>query len=144
MTLPSNGYGRVIVAMTVLALMAGCQRLTTADIPPPIHYVVIDDGVSDTDLRTKAGDEVRWVNVRAAPVVVIFPGLVSDELSCNRGFSKEDPARVTAIILPDDTASLCFSKAGRLTYRVVDAQRPGVELNHAATVQVVDAGGQPS
>lgn len=139
MPLRVNGCRNVIFTMAMLALMTGCQGLTAARAPVPIHYVAIEDGVSDTDLRTKADEEVRWVNVRAAPVAVIFSGLVSDDLSCKRGFTKDEAARMTAIILPDDTASLCFSKAGRLTYRVVDVQRPGIELNHVATIQVVGA-----
>ena len=144
MTMSSNGYRRVIVAMVLLALMTGCQWLPVVRAPVPIHYVVIEDGVSDTDLRAKAGEEVRWVNVRAAPVAVIFSGLARDDLSCKRWFEKDEAARMTAIIFPDEHASLCFTKSGRKIYRVLDAQRPGVELNHAATVLVIDAGGPPS
>jgi hypothetical protein len=46
---------------------------------------------------------------------------------------------MAAVILPDHNASLCFSAVGRRTYRVLDAQRPGVELNHEAIVEVVEA-----
>jgi len=137
MTWQLKAYRGVIVATALLTLVAGCQWLPIAASPVPIHYVAIEDGVSDTDLRTKAGEEVRWVNVRTAPVAVIFSGLVRDDLSCKRGFAKDEAARMTAIIFPDEYASLCFSKSGKNTYRVVDVQRPGVELNHEAAVRVL-------
>lgn len=136
-----NVCRHMVFAMLALVLMNGCQELNTPHIPfHPIHFVTIDDGVSDTNLRTKTGEEVRWVNVRTAPVAVIFPGLMDGDLSCNRGFSQGEDRRITAVIFPDSQASLCFSKPGQLTYRVVDVQRSDVELNHAATIQVVTAG----
>lgn len=128
---------RTIVALSLLALVTGCQWLHAPRSLEPIHFVSIEDGVSDTDLRTKTGEEVRWVNVRPAPVAVIFSGLVRGDLSCRRGFSRDEAERIAAIIFPDSHASLCFSKAGRMTYRVVEINRPDVELNQTATVQVV-------
>jgi hypothetical protein len=65
---------------------------------------------------------------------------VIDDRSCKRGFAKDETARVAAIIPPDEHASLWFSHSGHKTYRVLDVQRPGVELNHAADVQIIDAG----
>lgn len=73
------------------------------------------------------------------PVAVIFSGLVRDDLSCKRGFAKDEAARITAIILPDQYASLCFSKRGHKTYRVLDIRRPSFELNHEVTVEVIEA-----
>lgn len=137
MTSALNGGRPVLFGLALLALMTGCHVLTAATPPATIHYVAIDDGVSDTDLRTKVGEEVRWVNVRTAPVAVVFSGLVRDDLSCKRGFSKDEAARMTAIIFPDEYASLCFSKSAENTYRVIDVRRPGVELNHAAAVRVL-------
>jgi len=139
MALPLKAYQNVIVATALLALVTGCQGLTAARVPAPIHYVAIEDGVSDTDLQTKAGEEVRWINVRTAPVAVIFPGPMNGDLSCTKGFKKDEAARMTAIIFPDDYASLCFSEGGRQTYRVLDASRQGVELNHEVTVEVIEA-----
>jgi hypothetical protein len=46
---------------------------------------------------------------------------------------------MAAVILPDHNASLCFLAVGRQTYRVLDAHRPGVKLNHEAAVEVVEA-----
>jgi hypothetical protein len=131
----------VMVAVVLLALPAGCAHgePSAQAKPVPIHFVVIDDGVSDSDVQTRAGEEVRWVNVRATPVSIEFNGLRHGEVSCARGFSNSTNAHLTAVILPDHNASLCFSKAGQLTYRVVDVQRPGVELNHSATIHVAGA-----
>ena len=136
-----NGTGdrrpRTLVALCLLALVTGCQWLTSPRTHQPIHFVAIEEGVSDADLLTKAGEEVRWVNVRSAPVAVIFSGLVRGDLSCRRGFSRDEAERIAAVIFPDSHASLCFSKAGRMTYRVVEINRSDVELNQTATIQVV-------
>jgi hypothetical protein len=139
MALHLNGYERVIFAMILLALMAGCQRLTAASALAPIHYVAIDDGVSDDDVQAQVGEEVRWVNVRPTPVSVVFNGLQHEEVSCEYGFFNSTDSHIAAVILPDHNASLCFTAVGRRTYRVLDARRPGVELNHEAAVEVIEA-----
>ncbi|MGH8863476.1 MAG: hypothetical protein ACREVZ_02330 [Burkholderiales bacterium] len=101
--------------------------------------MVIDDGVSDSHVWVQAGEEVRWVNVRPTPVSVVFNGLQKREVSCEHGFSNSTNPHFAAVILPDDNASLCFSAVGRQTYRVLDAQRLGVELNHEAVVEITPA-----
>jgi hypothetical protein len=139
MALHLNAYrdGCAIVATILVGLITGCQDLTAVRPPVPIHYVAIEDGVSDADLRTKVGEEVRWVNVRKTPVSVVFDGLGHGDVSCGHGFSNSTNAHVTAVILPDHHASLCFSTAGRRTYRVFDANRREIELNHEAAVEIV-------
>jgi hypothetical protein len=138
MILQLHRLGRVIFAVALLALMAGCAHgeFSVPPKPVPIHFVVIEDGVSDTNLHTKAGEEVRWVNVRQTLVSIEFNGLEPGKLSCEHGFSNSMNSHLAAVILPDDNVSLCFSAAGRHTYRVLDASRPGVELNHEAAVEI--------
>jgi hypothetical protein len=125
--------------IVTLSLVTGCHNPARSVPRALIQYVVIDDGVSDQHVRVQAGQEVRWVNVRRAPVSVVFNGLQYEDVSCTRGFSNSTNAHLAAVILPDDNASLCFSALGRRTYRVLDAHRPGVELNHEATVEIIEA-----
>jgi hypothetical protein len=145
MTRPSQTCRRHAIALGLAAfvVLAGCQTLSepspSTQTHRPIHYVVIEDGASDGNVRTQAGDEVRWVNVRTTPVSVVFNGVQPGELACRRGFSASEGAHLMAVIHPDDNASLCFSAAGRRTYRVLDAHLPGVEPNHEAAVDVVVA-----
>ncbi len=141
MTGPSRCHRAIVLGLVVLMLTAGCAQ-TNPSVPSVfgrIHYVVIDDGVSDSQVRAQVGEEVRWVNVRLTPVSVVFNGLRHGDVSCEHGFSNSTDARLTAVILPDHNASLCFSTVGRRTYRVLDGQRPGVELNHSAAVEVIEA-----
>lgn len=135
-----HGHRTTILGLVVFMLAAGCAPVSPSvqSASGRIHYVVIDDGVSDSHVRARAGEEVRWVNVRQAPVSVVFNGLRHGDVSCEHGFSNSTSAHVSAVILPDDNASLCFSAVGRQTYRVLDAQRAGIELNHEATVEVVE------
>ncbi len=130
-----------ILGAVIFLLASGCAP-TDPSVPPMsgrIHYVVIDDGVSDSYVRARVGEEVRWVNVRPTPVSVDFNGLQHKDASCEHGFSNSANAHLTAIILPDHNASLCFSAVGRRTYRVLDGQRPGVELNHEVAVEITPA-----
>ena len=129
-----------VLGVCAVMLVAGCLHANSSGLPEPrrVHYVVIEDGVSNNAVRAHVGEEVRWVNVRQAPVSVEFNGLPSGKVSCGHGFSNSTNSHLAAVILPDDNASLCFAAAGRQTYRVLDASRPGVELNHEVTVEVVE------
>lgn len=141
MILQRHRRRRTIFAVALLALTAGCAH-TNPSSPPAlgrIHHVVIEDGVSDNDIRAQVGEEIRWVNVRRTPVSVVFNGLQPGQVSCERGFSTSTNSHIAAVILPDDNASLCFSSVGRQTYRVLDASRPGIELNHEAAVEIIEA-----
>jgi hypothetical protein len=105
----------VLVGLVGFMSTAGCAQ-TNPSAPSAsgrIQYVVIDDGISDSSVRVQAGVEVRWVNVRLAPVSVVFNGLQAGQLSCKRGFSASADAHMTAVILPDENASLCIPAAGR-------------------------------
>ena len=93
----------------------------------------------NNDVRALAGEEIRWVNVRRVPVSVVFNGLQHGDVSCEHGCSNSANSHMAAVILPDDTVSLCFRAASRQTYRVLDAQRSGVELNHEVTVEIIEA-----
>lgn len=124
----------------VCLLVAGCAQMETSAPPARIHYVAIEDGVSDTEVQARAGEEVRWVNVRTSAVSLVFENVSKSQVSCWRGFTETDDARLSAVIRPDDYVSLCFTESGSKTYRVLDARRPGVEINHEAAVKVVGAG----
>lgn len=141
MAKPSRDHRTITLGLVVFLLTAGCAH-TNPSSPPAlgrIHHVVIEDGVSDNEVRVQVGEEIRWVNVRRTSVSIEFNGLQPGQLSCKGGFSNSTNSHITAVILPEATASLCFSAIGRQTYRVLDASRPGIELNHEAGVEIVAA-----
>lgn len=138
---PARCRRTMMLGVSLFMLASGCAQ-TDPSVPfahDRIHHVVIEDGVSDNDVQARAGEEVRWVNVRTTPVSVVFDGLQHGDVSCERGFSNSTNAHMAAVIPPDGNASLCFSTVGRRTYRVLDTQRSGVELNHEVTVEVIEA-----
>lgn len=133
-------YRRLMVLGLIAFLCAsGCAEKGSPvpSVSGRVHYVVIEDGVSVNHVRTQAGEEVRWVNVRPTPVSVVFDGLGHGDVSCEHGFAGSTNSHITAVILPDHDASLCFSTVGRRTYRVIDANRPEIELNHEAAVEIM-------
>lgn len=131
----------IVLGLVVFMLTTGCAQTnpSVSSAPRHVHYVVIDDGSSGKDIRIPVGAEVRWVNVRLTPVSVVFNGLQQEGILCGHGFFNSTNAHLAAVILPDRNASLCFSTVGRRTYRVLDAQRAGVELNHEVSVEIVPA-----
>jgi hypothetical protein len=141
MKTPAQGQGIIVLLLLASMSAVGCAQTSpsASSASGRIHFVVIEDGVSDNDVQARAGEEVRWVNVRTAPVSVIFNELQHGDVSCEHGFSNSTNAHMAAVILPDHNASLCFSAVGRRTYRVLDAHRPSVELNREAAVEVVEA-----
>lgn len=141
MTRPSRAHRTLAIGLVAFLLTAGCLQANPSGLSEPgrIHYAVIDDGVSDNEVRVQVGEEVRWVNVQSTPVSIVFNGLQHGEVSCEHGFSNSTNSHIAAVILPDHNASLCFSAVGRQTYRVLDAHRPGVERNHEAAVEIVGA-----
>jgi hypothetical protein len=129
----------MVLGLVACMCASGCVEKGSAlsSVSGRVHYVVIEDGVSDNQVSTQAGEEVRWVNVRKTPVSVVFDWLGHGDLSCERGFANSTNAHISAVILPDHHASLCFSTVGRRTYRVLDASRTEIELNHEAAVETV-------
>lgn len=141
MAKPSRDHRTITLGLAAFLLTAGCLHANSPG-PPAlgrIHHVVIEDGVSDNDVQAQAGKEVRWVNVRRTPVSIEFNRLQPGQLPCKRGFSISTNSHLGAVVLPDATASLCFAAVGRQTYRVLDASRPGIELNHEDAVEIVAA-----
>ncbi len=108
--------GFVAVGITLVA--SGCstpQSSRTAG----IRDVEIKDALSADNLLVQPGDEVRWVNMRKNEVTVDIPNLKSGDLACERGFSNWlGSLRETAVLSPNQTASLCFQKPAVINYNV--------------------------
>lgn len=89
-------------------------------------------------ISVKPGDEVRWVNKRAAAVRVVLLDRLSDQqVSCKNHFGGLLTSNDTARLTTTDTASICFRTPG--TYRYVirmemDKQTP--EINVRGVIQV--------
>ena len=97
----------------------GCTSLPETSRTAAVHDIEIEEKLSADNILVQRGDEVRWINYRESAILVEVPGLNTDNLSCQRGFTKwwgslGDVARLEA----NDTASLCFNKRGVIDFPV--------------------------
>jgi plastocyanin len=119
-------------------LLAGCETLPATTTTGGIHYVHISDRVEPRELRVGAGDEVRWVNERSAPVRLGFLGHTDlSDVSCARGFQHWGRVEDMVTIKPQDYVSLCFSQTGKVSYNVWwDDVDPRHAVSRTATIQI--------
>ena len=123
------GYGLAVPSLLLgLIGLSACAMLD----PPTtrsgeIREVKIEEVIIPATLAVGIGDEVRWVNHRRLPVRIDFLGKELDEVSCQRGFTNWiGMMKESATVGGGESASLCFSKAGVITYNVgMDSALPG-------------------
>jgi len=123
-----------------------CQNTPTVTRTGDVKDIIIGDNLSAAEIMVNAGDEVRWVNKRAAPVRIIFLDPISDnQLSCKNNFGGLMTPSHTAKLSMNDTASACFRDPGyfRYTVRMESANMTG-ERNVPGIVKVGGGGGNPS
>jgi hypothetical protein len=100
-------------------LLAGCASAPPGTSLLRTHYIDIQDAVSTQRLNVHVGDEVRWQNLRSAPVRVSLPSQLSGSgVSCRTGFSRFGSLDDTATIPPNGYVSLCFARTGSIQYNV--------------------------
>jgi plastocyanin len=135
--------GRCTMALAIIGLLTimGCGS-TSSSHGATVRTVNIGQNISPLQLNAGRGDEVRWLNQRAEPVAVIIPTTEAMPISCLTGFTHVDRTRLSAVIPPKASASLCFAEMGKYDYRVrLDVSRPGGDIDRAASISVV-AGGE--
>ncbi|MGC3976701.1 MAG: hypothetical protein QM771_20315 [Nitrospira sp.] len=115
-------YSRGVSTLGIVLLGAaayGCTSLPDTTRTAVVQDVKIEEKLSSEHIRVQAGDEVRWVNYRKLGVRVEVPNVTTDDLSCQRGFSNwMGSFREVATLKPNETAALCFEKAGVFNYIV--------------------------
>jgi plastocyanin len=124
-----------------LLFVLGCQAMPTVTRTGDVKDIVIGDNLSSGEIVVSAGDEVRWVNKRTAPVRIVFLDPVSDkQLSCTNNFGGLMTPSNTAKLSTNETASACFRDPGyvRYTVRMESANMTG-ERNVSGVVKI---GGQ--
>ena len=136
-----------LILIVFLALTDGCSSLPKTTTTGKIADVVVtDEAVSPQDVTVQPGDEVKIVNKRTGPIWVYFSRDHLNELSCERGFSYFWGIEESAKIKPDESASLCFTKAGVYGYwiqterTVQGGARPGKDNIPGATPAAVIVG----
>lgn len=136
----------LIVGVALLAIAAGCASIRGTDSiadttrTGTIHDVNFEEHMTPSNLRVQVGDEVRWVNQRSTPVTVEFLGDALADVTCQTGFSNLlRRQQETATIEPNESVSLCFGKAGTVTYNArMESPVAGGQTIESGTIYVVE------
>lgn len=135
---------QLIIGVAVLATVGGCASIrgtgSIADTTRTgtIHTVNFEEHMTPVNLYVQPGDEVRWVNQRSTPVTVEFLGDALENVTCQSGFSSLlRRQQETATIEPNESASLCFEKAGTVTYNArMESPVAGGQMIESGTIRV--------
>ena len=127
-----------------LLFVLGCQGMPTVTRSGDVKDIIIGDNLTLTETAVNAGDEVRWINKRNAPVRVIFLDAVLDkQLSCKNNVGGWMTPSDTAQLATNQTASVCFRDPGYFRYivRMESAKTTG-DISVQGVIKVGGQGGQ--
>jgi plastocyanin len=139
MIMNTSTYDILFLGMVVL--VAGCSSTSYSSKEARIHTVNVGESIQPLQINTGRGDEVRWVNQRSQPIAVVFQKMDAVPISCRTGFTTVDQTVLSAVVAPNSSASLCFSRLGKYDYQVrLDENIPSAEVDRNASVFVVGRG----
>ena len=127
-----------------LLFVLGCQGMPTVTRSGDVKDIIIGDNLTLSETAVNAGDEVRWINKRTAPVRVIFLDAVLDkQLSCKNNVGGWMTPSDTAQLATNQTASVCFLDPGYFRYivRMESAKTTG-DISVQGVIKVGGQGGQ--
>lgn len=130
--------GVTLLAVTGCAAIAGTGGIASTSRTGTIHDVLFAQTMTPVNLQVQAGDEIRWVNQRSTPVTVEFLADALQDVSCQVGFSSFlRRQQETATIEPNESASLCFSRSGTVTYNArMDSPVAGGQIIESGTIRI--------
>jgi hypothetical protein len=132
-----------VLGMCLLILVGSWACGHTPDSPRTVREVQIGETVEPQLLYANPGDEIRWQNMRAAPVRVGFlSSALLKELSCQKGVvTIFGGIRDFVFIRPQESASACFVRSGELKYNVwLEPNNPQGTISPTATIRVEPGG----
>jgi hypothetical protein len=119
----------------------GCGSASHSQGESKIHIVNVAQEVEPRQILAGRGDEIRWRNTGTQPIVVSFPALDVNRISCRTGFNTKEQTPLSAFIDPNSFASLCFARLGKYNYQVRLNQNPASALtDQRASVWIVGRG----
>ena len=128
----------------LLLLVLGCQGTPTVTRSGDVKDIIIGEKLSSAEVVVSAGDEVRWINKRTAPVRIVFLDQgAHKQLSCKNNFGGLMTPSGTAKLAMNESASACFRDPGyfRYTVRMESATTTG-EINVPGVIKVGGQGSQ--
>jgi plastocyanin len=132
------------LGVALVFFVLGCQGMPTVTRSGDVKDIIIGDNLTLTETAVNAGDEVRWINKRNAPVRVIFLDAVLDkQLSCKNNVGGWMTPSDTAQLASNQTASVCFRDPGYFRYivRMESAKTTG-DISVQGVIKVGGQGGQ--
>ncbi len=135
-----NGYGTVLAS--IVLTFAACQSLPHFSSSGKVRDITITDRLPAAAVQVNGGDEIRWTNRLMTPVRITFLDYVPDKLSCRNNFSGHFYSGAETVLLPNESAGLCFDKPGTIRYivRIQSNLRNG-EIARSGLIQVGAASG---
>jgi plastocyanin len=132
---------RTMIGAALLAV--GCATVENTTRTGTIYDVTFAERMTPANLRVETGDEIRWINQRSTPVTVEFLEGALDTVSCEQGFSKRGLTNLrgareeSTTIKSNDSASLCFTVAGTVTYNArMESAVAGGQTIESGTIRV--------
>jgi hypothetical protein len=128
----------LLILVAAWSLQA-CGHSPAPDSQMVVRTIRISDVVKPSTVYARAGEEIRWENLRATSVRIGFlHGRLLEELGCKKGVSSFFGDVDDAITIgPGESASLCPLRSGTLQFNVwFDAGNPKGEISPTATVHV--------
>ena len=123
----------VLILLGIAMVGGGCSSLQETTRTGEVRDIHIEANVSPEVAHARPGDEIRWINHRRAPVRLILLDTKKENFSCNKGFSPDG----TTLLNANQTASICFNKAGEVKYQVrMESMMPGGEVNTQGKIVV--------
>jgi plastocyanin len=132
------------LGVALVFFVLGCQGMPTVTRSGDVKDIIIGDNLTLSETAVNAGDEVRWINKRTAPVRVIFLDAVLDkQLSCKNNVGGWMTPSDTAQLATNQTASVCFRDPGYFRYivRMESAKTTG-DISVQGVIKVGGQGGQ--
>ena len=132
------------LGVALVLFVLGCQGMPTVTRSGDVKDIIIGDNLTLSETAVNAGDEVRWINKRTAPVRVIFLDAVLDkQLSCKNNVGGWMTPSDTAQLATNQTASVCFRDPGYFRYivRMESAKTTG-DISVQGVIKVGGQGGQ--
>ena len=105
---PMNGYGTALASI-VLTFVA-CQSLPHFSANGEVRDIAINNPLSAAAVQVNGGDEIRRTNRLMTSVRITFVDYVSGKLSCRHKFSRHFYSGAETVLLPNESARLCFDK----------------------------------
>lgn len=130
---------RFVMCAVVLLTASACSHTPASEASRTVREIQIGDTVQPQMLYAKPGEEIRWQNVRSAPVNLGFlTTSLLKELGCQKGVvTMFGEVKDFISIPPQESVSVCFVRPGELKYNVwLNPDNPRGAITPTATIRV--------